>query len=129
MEKREIKKSKEDYLEAILIIIRKYGACRVTDIAEQIGYSKASVSVALKKLEADGCIKREDWRILLTKKGDEIAKHIYERHNFFIEWFKKIGIDPKTAEEDSCLIEHVLSDESFNKIRDFLQGLDERDNN
>lgn len=121
MEKRETKKSKEDYLEAILIVLRQYGACRVTDIAEQTGYSRASVSVALKKLENDGYVIRSDWRILLSDKGMETAAHVYEKHKFFVEWFEKIGIQRKTAEEDACQIEHVLSDESFNKIRAYLE--------
>ena len=128
MEKRKIKKSKEDYLEAILIIIKEYGACRVTDIAEQTGYSKASVSVALKKLEEDGCIERDDWRILLTESGKQIAARVYERHNFFVEWFGKIGISPETAEEDACLIEHVLSDESFNSIRSYVEQVEAGNN-
>ena len=83
--------SSENYLEAILIRTNRYGACRVTDVADQMGYSKASVSVALKKLEEDGCIIRDAWRVVLTDKGQDIAQHIYDRHEFFAEWFKKIG--------------------------------------
>lgn len=127
MEKRETKKSKEDYLEAILIVLRQYGACRVTDIAEQTGYSRASVSVALKKLENDGYVIRSDWRILLSDKGMETAAHVYEKHKFFVEWFEKIGIQRKTAEEDACQIEHVLSDESYNKIRAYLEQTERPD--
>lgn len=127
MEKRETKKSKEDYLEAILIVLRQYGACRVTDIAEQTGYSRASVSVALKKLENDGYVIRSDWRILLSDKGMETAAHVYEKHKFFVEWFEKIGIQRKTAEEDACQIEHVLSDESYNKIRAYLEQTESPD--
>lgn len=127
MEKLETKKSKEDYLEAILIVLRQYGACRVTDIAEQTGYSRASVSVALKKLENDGYVIRSDWRVLLSDKGMETAAHVYEKHKFFVEWFEKIGIQRKTAEEDACQIEHVLSDESYNKIRAYLEQTERPD--
>ena len=126
MDKRKIKKSKEDYLEAILIRINKYGACRVTDIAEQMGYSKASTSVALKKLEEEGCIIKDDWRVLLTDQGYAIASRIYERHNFFLEWFQCIGISKDIAESDACMIEHVISDESFEKIKEYLNQVREK---
>lgn len=126
MDKRKIKKSKEDYLEAILIRINKYGACRVTDIAEQMGYSKASTSVALKKLEEEGCIIKDDWRVLLTDQGYAIASRIYERHNFFLEWFQSIGISKDIAEADACMIEHVISDESFEKIKEYLNQVREK---
>lgn len=121
MEKREIKSSKEDYLEAILIQTNHYGACRVTDVAQQMGYSKASVSVALKKLEEEGCIVKDDWRILLTEEGKKIAEKVYEKHNFFAHWFKKIGIQEETAQKEACMIEHVLSEESFEKIQKYVQ--------
>ena len=121
MGKREIKRSREDYLETILIVLQLYGACRVTDIAKQAGYSRASVSVAVKKLEEDGYIVRNDWRILLSDKGMQVAAYIYEKHKFFAEWFESIGIARETAEEDACLIEHVLSDESYRRIRDYIE--------
>ena len=124
MDRRDIKSSREDYLEAILIKINELGACRVTDIADQMGYSKASTSVALKKLEDEGCIKREDWRILLTEKGLEIARKVYDRHVFFVNWFKRIGIESGQAEEDACRIEHVLSEETYEKIKNYLKMTD-----
>ncbi len=126
MDRKEKKSSREDYLEAILIRINRYGACRVTDVAEQMNYSKASVSVALKKLEEDGCILRDDWRILLTDKGRDIAQHVYDRHEFFTEWFKKIGVSEKNAEEDACRIEHVLSEECFEKMKAYLEDVENR---
>lgn len=119
MNQKTISKSKEDYLKAILIVIRKNGACRVTDIARQMGFSKASTSVALKKLEESGYILRDDWRVLLTEKGQLIAENTYDRHNFFFEWFKRLGVEEKTAEEDACRIEHVLSSETYERIRKY----------
>lgn len=123
MEKRVIKKSKEDYLEAIYIVIKRAGACRVTDVAREIGFSKSSTSVALRKLEDDGCVIRDDWRVLLTDKGQAIAERVYERHNFFLDWFEQIGVDAVIAEEDACMIEHVLSDETYKKIRSYIQSV------
>ena len=102
MEKESIGKSREDYLEAILILIRKKGACRSTDVASQLGFSKPSASIALKKLEEEGFIVRDDWRILLTEAGQKIAENMLDKHSFFTGWFEKIGIDAATAEEEAC---------------------------
>lgn len=85
MGQKTISKSKEDYLKAIFIVIRKNGACRVTDIARQMGGTKASTSVALIKLEEAGYLYRDDWRVLLTEEGKQIAEITYERNNFFIK--------------------------------------------
>lgn len=115
-----LKKSQEDYLEAILIQTNKVGACRVTDIAKQIGFTKASTSVALKKLEEDGYIYRDDWRVILTESGQKIAETTLERHNFFLEWFKMLGVKADIAEEDACRIEHVVSNETYECIRNFV---------
>lgn len=116
------KKSQEDYLEAILIQINKTGACRVTDIARQIGFTKASTSVALRKLEDDDFVIRDDWRILLTPKGYATAINTYEKHRFFVEWFTKLGIETERAEEEACGIEHFLSNETYEKIKQFVAG-------
>ena len=89
-----------------------------------MGYSKASVSVALKKLEEDGCIIRDEWRVVLTDKGKDIAQSIYDRHEFFSEWLKRIGVSRETAEEDACRIEHVLSEESYEKMREYLESVE-----
>ena len=121
--RRKIKKSGEDYLEAILISINRDGACRVTDVAQQMGFTKASTSVALKKLEENGCVERDDWRVLLTDKGRAIAERIYEKHSFFQNWFMQIGVDEETAEEDACMIEHYLSDVTYEKMKAFINSL------
>ena len=116
--------SKEDYLEAILVCTNKLGACRVTDIAGHMGHSKASVSVALSKLEGEGLIIKDDWRILLSDKGRATAEKILERHLFFLRWFEQMGIDAETAKEDACLIEHVVSDSTFEKIQKYITDRD-----
>lgn len=119
-----IGKSKEDYLEAILIQINKNGACRSTDVAAQLGFSKPSASIALKKLEEDGYIVRDDWKIVLTDSGREIAQTTYDKHAFFTRWLERVGIDKKTAEDEACLMEHIISRESFMKIRLYLESKD-----
>ncbi len=120
-EKHELGKSSEDYLESILRIIKEKGACRPTDIAELMNFSKPSVSVALKKLEEEGYIHREDWRIQLTEIGESAAAKTFEKHEFFRQLFEEIGISPETAEEEACLVEHVISEDSFNKMRAYWE--------
>lgn len=119
-------RSREDYLEAILSLITEKGACRATDIAEYLGFSKPSVSVALKKLEDSGLIFRDDWRILLTEEGERIARGTLEKHLFFTGLFTACGIESHVAEEEACLIEHAISDSSFQLLRaglqDFIDG-------
>ena len=117
-----MKTSQEDYLEAILIQIKKSGACRVTDVANQIGFTKASTSVALRKLEEEGFVSRDDWRVLLTDKGMATAKATYERHSFFADLFKKLGIADDVAEMDACRIEHVLSDETYERLKEYVKN-------
>ena len=116
-EKHELGKSSEDYLESILRIIKEKGACRPTDIAELMNFSKPSVSVALKKLEEEGYIHREDWRIQLTEIGEDAAAKTFEKHEFFRQLFEEIGIAPETAEEEACQEEHVIRDYSINMMR------------
>jgi len=114
-----IGKSREDYLESILIQIKQYGACRLTDVASEMGVSKPSTSVAIKKLEEEGYVLRDDWRILLTESGTEIATRMYDRHTFFTDLFVEMGIDKEKAMEEACLIEHSISDDSFEKIKNY----------
>lgn len=117
----ELGKSSEDYLESILIIIQEKGACRPTDIAEQLNFSKPSVSVALKKLEEEGYIARDDWRILLTESGKKAAGQTLQKHEFFRSVFEKMGIEEEQAEKEACLVEHVISDESFQKMKAYWE--------
>ena len=109
--------SREDYLEAILILQSERPVVRSIDIAEFLGFSKASVSVAMKKLHEDECIqKSQKGYITLTGKGLTIAREIYARHRFFAEHLIEIGIDPQTAQSEACRIEHVISEETFQRV-------------
>ena len=117
--KSELNSSREDYLEAILMVQRKKGTCYSIDVASQMGYSKPSISNAMKKLQADGYInKASDGIITLTESGMETALKMLERHMMFIEMLTAIGVSRETAEQDACAIEHCLSDESFGKIKE-----------
>ncbi len=122
LERKTTERSKEDYLKSIYVIIKKQGACRITDISKNLDVSKSSVSVAVKKLENAGYVIRDDWRILLTNEGEAIAESVYDKGTFLAEWFKSLGVSEKTAEDDACMIEHVLSEESFTKIREFIRN-------
>lgn len=114
-------KSREDYLEAILVLVKKTGdAVRKTDIAESMGFSRPSVSIALKKLEEDGYIFTENRRYIhLTPKGQMLAEKIYERHLVLTLILMELGVSKATAGNDACNMEHYISDESFNRVKDF----------
>jgi Mn-dependent DtxR family transcriptional regulator len=116
-----IGKSREDYLEAILMQIKKNGACRLTDVASKLGFSKPSASVAVKKLEEEGYIIKDDWKIVLTDKGMSIAKNLYDRHTFFTSLLIEAGVEAGVAEDQACLMEHGISDDSFKKLRKYLE--------
>ena len=113
-----IHESAEDYLEAIYMIGLEKGCVRAIDIANSLGYSKPSVSVAMKQLEENGYIRRDEDRLLyLEKKGLAIAKRIYERHETIAAVLMSLGVDSDTAYKDACKIEHDLSDETFRCIQ------------
>ena len=113
-----IQESAENYLETILILHNRKGYVRSTDIATELGFSKPSVSVAMKNLRTGGYIVTdENGFISLTEKGNEIASMIYERHTLLSRWLIDLGVDPRTAAEDACRIEHVVSPESFEAIK------------
>ncbi len=113
-----ILESAENYLEAILMVREEKGAVRSIDVVNHLGFSKPSVSVAMKHLEADDLIRRDgDGYICLTESGEEIARMIYERHNLLTDIFIRLGVDPETAREDACKIEHDLSEETFESIK------------
>ena len=105
-------------METILIINERKGAVRSLDIANELGYSKPSVSVAMKNLRENGYIHVDDGgHITLTDAGYAIADKIYERHKVVSQYFVLLGVDPETATSDACKIEHILSNESFEAIR------------
>lgn len=115
--------SGEDYLEAVLVLQRKQGMVRSIDLARHMGFSKPSISHAVGVLKNGGFLTVDDDGFLhLTVIGREIAEKIYERHLFFMEQLIAAGVDPKTAEADACRIEHNISMESFEKLRDYYSS-------
>ena len=120
MEQKTIGKSKEDYLKAILIVLKEHGACRNVDVSYRLGVSKSSTCIAIKKLEQDGLVEKDEWRILLTKKGRILAENLYEKDLFFSSLFKQIGVSEKVAERDACMIEHVISEETYSKLKNYI---------
>ena len=115
-------KSREDYLEAILMLEEKKGMVRSIDIAKELKFSKPSVSIALKKLKDKGLVVIEDNVYLkLTDEGRLIAKKTLEKHEFFTNFFIKIGVSPAVAEEEACSLEHSLSEDTFLKVKEFIQ--------
>lgn len=118
-----LQESGEMYLETILRLQNEMRIVRAIDVAEEMDYSKASVSRAVKILKNDGYIEVErTGNLLLTKEGEKLAKKIYDRHTTLTSYLESIGIDPQTAEEDACRIEHVISDKSFNVIKKIVKS-------
>lgn len=116
-----IQESAENYLETILMLGKKTGAVRSIDIANELEYTKPSVSVAMKNLrENNYIIISADGHITLTKSGREIAERMYERHTLLTNCLISLGVDEKIAAEDSCRIEHVISQHTFEKIREHV---------
>ncbi len=115
----EIRESAEDYLETILVLKERTGQVRSIDIATEMSYTKPSISVAMKKLRENGFIEMDkDGFITLTASGYEIASNIYNRHKVLTNFFVSLGVNAKVAAEDACKIEHDLSEETFEKIRE-----------
>ena len=110
--------SGEDYLEAILVLHKKMGMVRSVDVARYMEVTKPSVCHAVATLRDGGFLIMDEERFLhLTDVGREVAEKIYERHCFFTEQLIAADVDPKTAEADACRIEHIISQDSFEKIR------------
>lgn len=117
-----IHESAEDYLESILILQEQYGQVRSIDIVNRLGYSKPSVSIAMKKLRENGYISMAgDGTITLSDSGMEIASRVYQRHRVITELFTLLGVDRQQAAEDACRVEHDLSQETFDRIREFVR--------
>lgn len=117
-----IKESGENYLETILMLTKEKGYARSIDIANELGFAKPSVSVAMKHFREEGYIETDkDGRITLTEKGLEVAEMVYERHQIIAKALMALGVDEKTAYDDSCKIEHDISRQSFEKIKEFLE--------
>lgn len=115
-------KAKEDYLEAILTIRNEKGHCLSVDISHKLGVSKPSVSAAVKNLKSSGYLYRSENDIRLTANGHSIAESILDRHMLLTEILSGIGVTRQTAEHDACLIEHHLSEETYNRIKTCWNG-------
>lgn len=117
-----IQESAENYLETILMLYQRKGFVRSIDIANEMGFSKPSVSVAMKNLKENGYIVINDGGMIsLTDKGRKIAEKTYERHTLFTEWLICLGVSPDVAVVDACRMEHAVSEESFAAIKKFAQ--------
>lgn len=117
-----IQESAENYLETVLMLRQRKGFVRSIDVANEMGFSKPSVSIAMKNLKENGYITIDDGGMIsLTDKGREIAEKTYERHTLFTEWLIRLGVSPDVAAEDACRMEHAVSEESFAAIKNFVQ--------
>ena len=114
--------SAENYLETILVLGQGGSRVRSIDIANELGYSKPSVSNAMKNLRGKGLIEiKSDGYILLTSEGRQIAESIYERHMLISDWLIFLGVDKKTAVTDACMMEHSMSEQSFLAIKKHIE--------
>ena len=111
--------SGEDYLEAILVLHKKMGMVRSVDVARHLEVTKPSVCHAVATLKEGGFLTMdEDFFLHLTDLGREIAEQTYEKHRFFTDLLTEVGVNPASAERDACRMEHVISQESFEHLRD-----------
>lgn len=116
-----IQESAENYLEIILMLKERNGQVRSIDIVNELGYTKPSVSVAMKKLRQNGYIRMDkDGYITLEKSGYEIAAKMYERHKTLTQLLIMAGVNEETAMKDACRIEHIISDESYQCLKEFF---------
>lgn len=117
-----ILESAENYLETILILQNKNGSVRSIDIANELEFSKPSISIAMKRLRENGYIDvKSNGYIELTETGKEVAESIYEKHTILTQCLSLIGVSEKTAEEDACKVEHIISEETFSAIKNILK--------
>ncbi len=113
-----IQESAENYLETILVLKNRLGQVRSIDVVNELSFSKPSVSIAMKNLRVNGYIDMDkNGNIELMEKGRAIAEKIYERHTLLTDWLTVLGVDPQTAAEDACRIEHVISEETFEALK------------
>jgi Mn-dependent DtxR family transcriptional regulator len=117
----EMHESSEDYLEKILMLQKRLGQVRSIDIVNELGFSKPSVSIAMKKFRENGYIEMDGENLItLTASGAKVARRIYARHQTLAKLLVQLGVSQETAEKDACKIEHDISDESFARIKKFL---------
>ena len=116
-----VNESAENYLETILMLSKKLPVVRSVDIANELGFKKSSVSIAMKNLRENHHITVSDAGFIsLTESGLQIAEMIYERHELISNWLMRMGVSKETALEDACKMEHVISAESFEAIKKFI---------
>jgi Mn-dependent DtxR family transcriptional regulator len=116
-----IQKSAENYLETIYILSHKDSPVRSIDISVKLGFSKPSVSIAMKKLRVDGYIEIDSGGfITLTDSGRMVAESMYERHTHISALLISLGVDRQTAIDDACKIEHIISEQSFFAIKNHM---------
>ena len=114
--------SSEDYLETILILRERNGNVRSIDIVNEMNYSKPSISIAMKKLRTSRLIEMDmNGYITLTSEGESIARRIYARHQLLQNVLMALGVDPETASEEACRIEHDINDDTYNKINAYYR--------
>jgi Mn-dependent DtxR family transcriptional regulator len=117
------RESSENYLETILVLSSGGRQIRAVDIANELDYAKPSVSVALKKLRYEGYIDTDaDGHITLTETGRKTAESVYEKHTLIADWLIFLGVDPKTAVNDACRVEHVMSEQSFAALKKHIEN-------
>lgn len=117
--------SVEDYLESVLVLSSQLPHVRSVDVASHLGFSKPSVSHAVKMLAEEGLLEVTPNKfLLLTEKGKVVAESTYQRHVFFTDMLTSIGVDLDTAQADACRMEHVISEETFQAIREFYKNQD-----
>ena len=113
--------SGEDYLEAILVLQKKMGMVRPVDIARHMGFTKPSITHAITTLQVGGFVEWDEGGFIrLTDVGREVAEKIYERHCFLTKQLISIGVDPETAEADACRIEHDISAETYERLKELV---------
>lgn len=117
-----IYQSGEDYLEAILTLRQKKGQVRSVDVAQELGYSKPSVSIAMKKLREQGYVRVDEAGLLtLTDEGERLAKGVYERHKTIKRALMLIGVEEADAAEEACKLEHAISDSTLEKLKAYME--------
>ncbi|MCD7834055.1 MAG: metal-dependent transcriptional regulator [Lachnospiraceae bacterium] len=115
--------SQEDYLECIFLVTQKKGFCRSIDVANKLEVTKASVSVAVSKLQTSGYLRvDEDHMLRLTDSGERLARKVYDKHKTLKEILVKAGVDPERAELEACRMEHVISDDSVSKLKATIEN-------
>lgn len=120
-----LQESGEMYLETIYVLSQKYKDVRAIDVGEYMGYSKPSVSRAVGLLKSGGYLVADELgNLSLTEAGEEVAEKIYERHTLLTRYLRMLGVGAETAAEDACKMEHIISDESFNAIKNHVSDME-----